>query len=239
MSTPDIDTQRQSYDAIWEDLDQSSYRRQQHLKNRHHAVLKLVEHLNLDSPRILEVGCGFGALSGELARHGRVTGVDLSPRGIEIARRSHPEVEFFAADLLTGGFPGADYDLVVSSEVIEHIAVPERERFVAELAGRLRAGGHLILTTPNARLSQRLTTFQLIEEHFTRDALRALLETRFAIDRFTSVHRVFPVWGHRSKPAQALRAGIYELLRLRPWLEDPFRASDRGLYFVLLAHRRA
>lgn len=46
------------------------------------------------TPRILEVGCGTGWLSADLAGFGRVTGVDLSPATIEIARKRGSEAQF-------------------------------------------------------------------------------------------------------------------------------------------------
>ena len=56
--------------------------------------------------------------------------------------------------------------------------------------------------------------------------------------QLSTIHRVFPILGHRSKLFQVLRVAIYEGLRARPWLENPLRPSDRGLYTVLLGRRR-
>ena len=235
METPNIDEQRDSYDGIWTDLSQSGYRAQQHFKNRMYVISSFISGMNLDNPSILEVGCGFGVLSKELSRFGCVTGMDLSPKGIEIARQNNPGITFFHGDVLNYEFGDDKYDIVVNSEVIEHIPREDRQRFINVLADRLKPGGYLVLTTPNKDVSDGISTFQLIEEHFTRSELMCLLEPRFELSEFTTIHRVFPVLGHKSKLFQVIRAGLYEILRLRSIIENPYRDSKAGLYFAIKA----
>jgi 2-polyprenyl-3-methyl-5-hydroxy-6-metoxy-1,4-benzoquinol methylase len=43
-----------------------------------------------DHPRICDLGCGTGWLSHDLAKLGEVTGVDLSPDGVELAKQRWP-----------------------------------------------------------------------------------------------------------------------------------------------------
>lgn len=101
--------------------------------------------------RLLDIGCGNGYLAGELLRRGYdVTGVDLSHEGIELARMRYQagrfEVLSVEEDVLTR--LGADpYDVVVSTEVIEHLYSPAS--FAAACFGALRPGGLLVLTTPD------------------------------------------------------------------------------------------
>jgi 2-polyprenyl-3-methyl-5-hydroxy-6-metoxy-1,4-benzoquinol methylase len=98
--------------------------------------------------RVLDLGCGNGALCGELSSAGfEVTGCDPSEEGIALARRAHPHIRFHVlgaydepADLGTG------FDVVVSTEVIEHLFLP---RLLPRFASRvLRPHGHLVLSTP-------------------------------------------------------------------------------------------
>lgn len=46
--------------------------------------------------QVLDYGCGYGRICGELAVHGyrRIVGVDHAPAMIERARCEHPELEF-------------------------------------------------------------------------------------------------------------------------------------------------
>jgi SAM-dependent methyltransferase len=73
-----------------------------------------------EQARILDAGCGSGRNMVELARHGTVTGVELSETSVALAR------ERGAGDVIAGSvleMPFADdsFDLAVSLDVIEHL----------------------------------------------------------------------------------------------------------------------
>ena len=77
-----------------------------------------------------------------------VTGIDVSPDGIAIARQAHPGIDFNVASLYNDDmrrFAGS-FDCVISLEVVEHLMYPK------ELFRRsyevLKPGGSLILSTP-------------------------------------------------------------------------------------------
>jgi 2-polyprenyl-3-methyl-5-hydroxy-6-metoxy-1,4-benzoquinol methylase len=111
------------------------------------ALLPLIE---LAAPReILDLGSGNGSLAGLLSSKGyAVTGLEYSQSGIDIARKSFPQVRFEQHDLANS--LSADhvneYDCVISIEVIEHLLLP-RKLMEAGLQA-LRPGGLFVLTTP-------------------------------------------------------------------------------------------
>jgi 2-polyprenyl-3-methyl-5-hydroxy-6-metoxy-1,4-benzoquinol methylase len=72
--------------------------------------------------RVLDVGCGKGELAHDLASRGgaAVTGIDVSQPSLQFGRARFPDVEFVEADVLTWK-PPHDYDVVVLSNVLEHI----------------------------------------------------------------------------------------------------------------------
>lgn len=114
---------------------------------------KLLEILRTLRPhRILDLGCGNGALCARLAEAGyHVTGVEYDKSGVATARRSHPEIQFHAfgvqddpAELLAK--TGHSFDTVISTEVIEHLFSPH---LLPQYAYRvLDDNGCLIVTTP-------------------------------------------------------------------------------------------
>lgn len=97
---------------------------------------------------VLEVGCGTGTDLIQFARGGaKVTGVDFTPRSIEITRRRF-EVYGLEADLLVGdaeclAFPDATFDLVYSFGVLHH--TPNTNRAISEIHRVLRPGGTAII----------------------------------------------------------------------------------------------
>lgn len=102
----------------------------------------------LDGVRsICDLGCGNGHIAGRLASLGYdVTGVDASRSGIAIARRAYPNVKFVEALLPSESFAGESFDLVISSDVIEHLYRPSDLLETASLL--LKPAGHILLGTP-------------------------------------------------------------------------------------------
>jgi 2-polyprenyl-3-methyl-5-hydroxy-6-metoxy-1,4-benzoquinol methylase len=130
--------------------------------------------------RLLDVGCGAGAILGVMARHGWITeGTELSHVAAERLRAQGHRIHLGAIEELD--LPQAAYDVVILSEIVEHLLDPGAA--VAAAARVLRPGGAVYLTTPNFdALSRRLlgSRWRVIElpEHvsyFNRRSLRALL----------------------------------------------------------------
>jgi len=96
-------------------------------KNHHYLVPAVLRALPPGRVRVLDLGCGNGALTAKIHEAGKdVTGLDFSPSGIERARRTNPGVDFLVHDLnepLPDSLRGR-FDVVVSAEVIEHLFLP-------------------------------------------------------------------------------------------------------------------
>lgn len=101
--------------------------------------------------KILDLGCGNGAASATIAAAGhKVTAVDVSSDGIEIARRTWPSVRFEVAsiydDALEHVLSQNIFDCVVSLDVVEHLFFPSK--LIKRAYSMLSADGLLILSTP-------------------------------------------------------------------------------------------
>jgi SAM-dependent methyltransferase len=103
---------------------------------------------------LLDAGSGAGYGARLLASGVRaVTGVDLSPETVALAREAHGDlVAFQTANVLELPFADGSFDAVTCFEVIEH--VPEPAVLVRELARVLRSGGLLFVSTPHARMER-------------------------------------------------------------------------------------
>ena len=111
---------------------------------------------SLSGRRVLDVGCGGGLLSESLARAGaEVTGIDLAPGMIEVARLHAAEnglaidYRIAAAEELAQNSPG-HFEVVTCMEMLEH--VPDPAAMTATLARLLAPGGALYVSTLNRNL---------------------------------------------------------------------------------------
>jgi 2-polyprenyl-3-methyl-5-hydroxy-6-metoxy-1,4-benzoquinol methylase len=100
--------------------------------------------------RVLDVGCGNGAMAGEFLSAGcQVTGIDLSEQGVEISRRAYPAGRFETMPADEGILKrlGCEpFDVVVSTEVVEHLYDPRS--FVHGCFVATKPGGRFICSTP-------------------------------------------------------------------------------------------
>jgi magnesium-protoporphyrin O-methyltransferase len=99
---------------------------------------------DLSGARLLDAGCGTGALSVEAARRGAtVVAIDLSPTLVSLARERapadlHGHIEFLAGDMLSPSFGAFDY--VVAMDSLIHYHARDIVRVLSSLAERTRAG---------------------------------------------------------------------------------------------------
>lgn len=102
--------------------------------------------------RLIDVGCGSGWMTKQLAAYGSALGTDLADEVIERARDRAPEAQFVAGDIMSVEV-GDGYDVVVSFEVLSHVA--DQAAFCSRLFGLLHPGGELMLSTQNAPVLER------------------------------------------------------------------------------------
>jgi 2-polyprenyl-3-methyl-5-hydroxy-6-metoxy-1,4-benzoquinol methylase len=180
----------------------------------HSYLFPIIEKMLRNMPKskdatLLDLGCGNGSFLSLLQGQGwRLIGIDFSPSGIEIARASYPEIEFFLADAQSDlGKHIGEVDVVVSTEVIEHLYDPRG--FFRNAYRLLKPGGILIVTTPYHGYLKNLMLALTgsLDRHFTvlwdhghikfwsRATLtQALDEAGFAVEEFTGSGRLLFLW---------------------------------------------
>ena len=123
-------------------------------------VLAHTKRTTLDGLRILDIGCGAGMLSEQMAKCGAcVTGVDIAEKNINIARQ-HALSEGLEIDYLHGSIEDLDtdqdFDVVLNMEVVEHVA--NLPLFMRQACALTRNGGLMFVATINRTWYSWLTT---------------------------------------------------------------------------------
>ena len=91
--------------------------------------------------RILEIGCGPGAMAGALRRwypKAEIIGLDRDREFIRFAREHEPGITFLEGDATALPFPEDEFDITISNTVQEHV---EPSAFFGEQLRVLRSGG--------------------------------------------------------------------------------------------------
>ena len=169
-----------------------------------------------DDSRVLDVGCGIGIFSEQIAkvaRHGAVVGIDLSAENIWYARKTImlPNLRFLQAnvlmqfDVVQGALSGP-VDVVTLVDVIEHIPAEAPTTLLQNLRKLMRPTAMLVMTYPSPQYQRYLNShepeeLQIIDNaieihdllHEARaagfEAFHYLLETVWRTSQY--VHSVF------------------------------------------------
>jgi ubiquinone/menaquinone biosynthesis C-methylase UbiE len=103
--------------------------------------------------RLLELGCGAGNVSIELAKRGfDVHGIDIAPTAIEWARQNTLQAEtacrFSVGNVLDLiEFPDESFDIVLDGHCLHCIIGTDRQQFLSSALRVLRPGGSLLIRT--------------------------------------------------------------------------------------------
>jgi ubiquinone/menaquinone biosynthesis C-methylase UbiE len=122
------------------------------------VVLRMVDEVAPRPSDVLDLACGIGAFTIAAAQRGhRVIGVDYSEAALVAARKLAAEegvqCDFVHGDATKMPFADASFDVIIASDIIEHLFDPPLVRMFQECHRVLRKGGALVIhTTPTRYL---------------------------------------------------------------------------------------
>jgi 2-polyprenyl-3-methyl-5-hydroxy-6-metoxy-1,4-benzoquinol methylase len=205
-------------------------------------ILKALFETQIAEPRICDLGCGSGWLTGILCAFGPATGVELSPEAVDQARARYSGATFIAADATRWEPEPSSFDVVVSQEVIEHIE--DQGAYLAVVRRALRPGGYLLMTTPNLRVldavpppdRKEVWQIQPIELPLYRSQLTSLLEASgFQVLETGSVVDAMGRTGlHRLVNSARLQL-LFRYLGIHHWWRQSLLNRDFGMYLTTVA----
>lgn len=178
--------------------------------------------------RILEVGCGAGALLAFLEERGhKATGVDISYEAVCLAEGKAPESTMLRAEASSLPFADASFDRLASHHLIEHL--DDATGALREWRRVLEPGGIMAICTPNRPYPRPHIFDDPTHVHIYdgRDLEEAVREAGFRVDR------VFTVFPHLYRDRISVKVGVplYHAFVHLPYFKD------RGRSLMLSARR--
>ena len=179
-------------------------------RNRMHETLLNWLPDDLRGRRILDAGCGTGAMAVALAERGaQVVAVDLSPTLVQIARERLPRqlsssrLEFLAGDMLSSDF--GQFDHVIAMDSMIHY---ERQDLVRGLAGLAERTAHSVLFTfapSNALIEMMIRIGRLFPRTERAPFIEPIAETTLRRELKNIVGRT----GWRTARTEKISSGFY------------------------------
>ena len=114
------------------------------------AALKLIG--NVKGKRILDLGCGTGIVSKQLQdKGGKVSGIDLSPEMIGIAKEYAPGIDFKIGSVMKLPYRDSSFDCVLALLVMNY--VPDFDKALSEVWRVTKLGGYFVAAVGNPVVS--------------------------------------------------------------------------------------
>lgn len=119
------------------------------LKNFLNIVRDLLKSINAIDKQGLDAGCGEGHMLGYLHDQGvlgRLTAIDINSEHLSFASKQFPYFDYQIADLCNLPFPNDTFDVVMSTEVFEHL--PNPGQAMMEFKRIAKPAAYLIISVP-------------------------------------------------------------------------------------------
>jgi SAM-dependent methyltransferase len=157
----------------------------------HPLNLRRVRQWVSDEGSILDYGCGYGRILGELYKEGyeHLIGLDFSPAMIATARAQHPDITFELVQSSTIPLPDASVDGVLLFSVLTCIPTDEGQRaLIKEVHRVLNRGGLLYISDLSLQTDERNL------ERYARDEQKYGIYGVFDLPEGVTVRHHDPKW---------------------------------------------
>lgn len=118
------------------------------IRNFLKTLIQLLTNLSLEPRRVLDIGCGEGLVLRQLRRlwpQTYIDGLDIEMELMAVAQKLVPDIHYLGGSVYHLPLPTMSYDLVLCTEVLEHLEHPE-----SALAEITRVGSeYFLLSVPN------------------------------------------------------------------------------------------
>jgi len=188
-----------------------------------------LERIGSDVRTVLDLGCGDGTYTAEIARARpglRVVGVDAAEEAIKEAKKRYPDVEFHIANALDlSTFPDEGFDLAIARGVLHHLSDPAKA-----ITNLTRCASRVLIIEPNGnnpllKVIERVSKYHREHEEKSFSAMRLRRWCRDARATVKSLSYIgfvpfyFPTFGAK------LIHGVQPALEKVPLLPDVFGAQ--------------
>jgi len=198
------------------------------IEAKYDFIDKMLEFSQAEAPAtILDVGCGIGGTSRYLAKafpDAQVTGITISPeqqrRATELAsERGIGNAKFELVDALAMKYPDNSFDFVWACESGEHM--PDKEKYVQEMARVLKPGGRMVVATwceretPPEFTPEERKTLDYLYGEWTHPYFISIEEYERIMQRTGKLQQIVTDdWAQETLPAwrQSIWVGVWD-----PW----------------------
>lgn len=127
----------------------------------HNARVEMLRLAPQRPRRVLEIGCGAGAFSEQIAAEER-WGVEPNPAAAAEAESKLTRVIRGLYDDAEANLPDRHFDLVIANDVIEHM--PDHDRFLQRIKAKMAPGAALVGSVPNVRALTQLAKLLVLKD---------------------------------------------------------------------------
>lgn len=205
-----------------------------------HYLPRRVNYAGYAGQRVLDIGCGLANDTSRFAKGGAlVTGVDLSPRAIELSRLNFQQRglqgDFAVMDGEQLDFPDASFDVVYCHTVLHF--TPDPGRMIDEAWRVLKPGGTAILMTVNCRswMNVMRHVMKVEIDHLDSPVYHRIDYPRFRrmLDRFAQVTLVSERFPVATRVHSGLKARLFNGVFVGGFNSLPRRFTERSGHHLL------